>query len=219
MDHNHMTKALWQIIRPLPVIVLDRNRIVSTTVAASIKEWSSKKSSWQWRHSHQPSLWLWWLRPWSFSGSTLEKEPHSGDNVVWFETVGCGGGLRRRRCAVLGGLRLKLVIVPFWSLAFVTVTFTNDWENLPSFLLKGDFNGFFLKKRWSGEGILTSYKWYMVEGLRSVIKLTEESVVKTCATFLLWPVSVVVTYPNTLGFAESRTTQHTVLISWDVTNS
>lgn len=49
--------------------------------------------------------------------------------------------------------------------------------------------------------------------------LTGESVVNTCAVFLLCPLSVAVTYPNVLGYKLSRTTQQTLLISWEVTSS
>ena len=49
--------------------------------------------------------------------------------------------------------------------------------------------------------------------------LTCESVVNTCAVFLLCPLSVAVTYPNVLGWRLSRTTQQTLLISWEVTSS
>ena len=49
--------------------------------------------------------------------------------------------------------------------------------------------------------------------------LTCESVVNTCAVFLLCPLSVAVTYPNVLGWMLSRTTQQTLLISWEVTSS
>ena len=48
---------------------------------------------------------------------------------------------------------------------------------------------------------------------------TSVSAVNTCDIFRAFPVSVVVTYPNTFGFDVSRTTQQTLVISWVVTTS
>ena len=42
---------------------------------------------------------------------------------------------------------------------------------------------------------------------------TSVSAVNTCDIFRAFPVSVVVTYPNTFGFDVSRTTQQTLVIS------
>ena len=78
------------------------------------------------------------MGPGSFGWTSLEKKPHSWDNVVWFEAAaGRWWCLRRGWSATRTSTRgLQFISVLFGPMTLFGITFTDDSKNFTGFFLQ-----------------------------------------------------------------------------------